>query len=692
MILRPSSYSHLLRLAPGRALLVHALSQTRLALDDDAARLVEAFGQPRRLPEEAAALAQALGCAPRELAGAVATLYERGFLTDKSPAEEAAAAASELAQRGGRDSGAKIDAYRRARREGAEDYWASSATRRLADLGAPRRRVDILLFGDCDLQQEAEFLRLEGVARALDLRIGAAFPDDADFAGERRADVLILGALRTRATIAAAGERQNYSAAYLGEARQKLCALRERSPAPILIDNLPEPTVEPLGLAERGASGHRNRYRRVNLELAELAEDFEDVHVVDVSAALGQVGSARWLDDGLTSFTHLGSPGWLLTRPEIEKAALHGLAPDPEPLIETLAGDPYGRERIVAKVHVDAMTSILGLDAKKAVVVDLDGVLWPGVLAETGAPFAWTPEVSGLSSWIGLYVGLHEALKMLKRRGIVLAAASRNDEATVRALWRYPDFYPRERLLTPDDFASVRINWRDKPGNIREIAAELAFSLDALIFIDDNPREREHVRRELPEVEVWSEDPFALRRRLLTDPRLQRPRMTVESASRNELTKASIDRERLRASSEDEATFLASLEVVSEIGRVTDVASLRRVAELFGRTTQFNATGRKFSAAELAGREVFAMRVRDRFADHALVAAAVVERGEILNFAMSCRVIGLNVERRLLSAVVEASGEAWGRIVESDRNAPVRNLYRDAGFALGEDGVWRKAG
>ena len=114
---------------------------------------------------------------------------------------------------------------------------------------------------------------------------------------------------------------------------------------------------------------------------------------------------------------------------------MHDLFPDLAPLAAEVEGDPYRRERIMARAHLDCIVSVLGIDAKKCVIVDLDGVLWPGVLAETGAPFAWRPETSGPYSYIGLYFGIHEALKTLKRRGIVLAAVSKNDEAVVRKLW-----------------------------------------------------------------------------------------------------------------------------------------------------------------------------------------------------------------------------------------------------------------
>ncbi|MDR3461588.1 MAG: HAD-IIIC family phosphatase, partial [Beijerinckiaceae bacterium] len=471
------------------------------------------------------------------------------------------------------------------------------------------------------------------------------------------------------------------------------------SAAPILIDNLPEPTVQPQGLAERGILGHRTRFRLANVALAELAAAMSGVHVVDIAAALGAVGSNAMLDDGLSGFTHFGAPGWLLQRPESEKDAVHGLFPDIAPLAHLVGGDPYGREKALAVTHVDALTTVLGIGRKKCVILDLDGTLWPGVLAETGSPFAWTPEISGAYSYIGLYFGLHEALLCLKKRGIVLACVSKNDEKTVRDLWTYPDHYPRHRLLTPDDFVTWRVNWNDKPDNIRSIADELGFALDSFIFIDDHPVERDRVRQRLPEVEVWGEDPFGLRRRLLEDPRLQLPVITKESADRGTLVKAQLQRQQAQASAMDEADYLASLDIKCQIDRFEPEDSrLSRVEELFQRTTQFNTTGRKFSLGELkrlaasdTGR-VFVIQVADRFADHGLVGALVISSGEILGLAMSCRVLGMGVEHRFLRHVLAETtnftSEITARIVETPRNIPVRHIYRDNGFVEREPGVW----
>ena len=259
-------------------------------------------------------------------------------------------------------------------------------------------------------------------------------------------------------------------------------------------------------------------------------------------------------------------------------------------------------------------------------IVDLDGTLWPGVLAETGQPFAWDPAVSGAFSYIGHYFGLHEALLCLKKRGIVLACVSKNDEATVRELWKYPSHYPRQRLLSLDDFVTCRINWNDKVENIRSIAEEIGFALDTFVFIDDHPIERDRVRQRLPEIETWGEDLLGLRHKLLTDPRLQLPVITDEAAARTSLVKAQLTRQQFRAEAVSENDYVASLQITCRIERLTGPAKLDRIEEMFARTTQFNATNRRFPTAELQAlvanpvARIFTLTVSDRFGDHGLSA------------------------------------------------------------------------
>ncbi|MBV9461234.1 MAG: HAD-IIIC family phosphatase [Bradyrhizobium sp.] len=699
MRLRKSSFVHQIEVGPNSVLLVHAISQQKLKVDDELARLMTYFSGWREFPGAFAEVRKLLPYDDQIIAGTIGALHERDFLTGKSEQEELAAVAERLGPTHGRDPEELLDRYRRELKEGTADYWSVISPQRIRDIGSTKPRLDLILFGDCDVHMEADFLRQEAERRGYDLRVAATAPDDFAFAAEHKHDAVLIGALHARHFIT---ERPQAGGGpyeiYIAQARNVLARLREMTSAPILIDNLPEPTVQPLGLAERGRNGHRTRFRAANVALAELAETFPDVYVVDIAAALAAEGSIPLVDDWQVGFTHMGSPGWMLQRPETEKAAVHHLMPEMNSLIQAVDGNPYLREAVTARAHVDTLVGVLGLGRKKCVIVDLDNTLWPGVLAETGAPFAWEPSVSGVFSFIGLYFGLHEALLCLKKRGIVLACVSKNDEAVVRELWKYADSYPRDRLLSLDDFVTHRINWNDKADNIRSIADELGFAYNTFLFIDDHPVERDRVKQFLPEIEVWGEDLFALRRALLDDPRLQVPRLTDESANRTDLVKAQIGRQRLQAEAADEPSYLASLQVKTRVEQVMPDAKFDRIEELFRRTTQFNATGRQFTAAGLASlaaspnARVFALRVSDRFADHGLVGAAVIEEREITGLVMSCRVLGMGVEHRFMRHMMSAVGDGVvsARIVPTSRNIPVRNIYRDNGFVLDQDGVWRR--
>ena len=702
MILRVSNFLHLVPLDQGRNLLIHALRDHRLTIDPDVSGIIGFFQTPRTMPGDMGELIARSGFDQNTLLGFLTQLLDQEILTDKSIDQENLAAQAKLGQLHGRDPAQLLDHYRRSIAQGTTHYWAVGSAKSMADFTTNGRRIDAILLGDCELQMEADFLAKAARARGIDLVIAASFPDDMRFAAERHHDVILIGALRSRAAIVqAAAAGTNPHDLYIAEAKRVLDCLRAVSAAPILIDNLPEPVVQPLGLAERGIQGHRNRFRFANLALADLASRYADVYVVDIAAHLANAGARRLLDDGLLSFTHFGSPGWLLQRPDSEKAAVHGIFPDLTPLAQALDGDPYGREKVTAPAHIDTLISVLGIGRIKCVIVDLDGTLWPGVLAETGAPFAWTPEISGLYSYVGLYVGIHEALLCLKRRGVVLACVSKNDEATVRQLWTYPDHYPRDRLLTLDDFVTTRINWGDKASNIDEIARELGFARDAFLFLDDNPIERERIRQMLPEIECIGDNLFDVRRQLLDDPRLQVPMVTAESAARGDLVKAQLERDRARAQLGDEDAFLASLEIKSRIDILGPDGNFDRVQELFQRTTQFNTNGFKPSVAQLqllaqgADSGVLTLQVADRFGDHGLVGAIAYQGTEILGFVLSCRVIGLRVEFGLLAAALERIGQHHGMVtadlIPTDRNAPARHLYADSGFALGADGKWVKA-
>lgn len=136
----------------------------------------------------------------------------------------------------------------------------------------------------------------------------------------------------------------------------------------------------------------------------------------------------------------------------------------------------------------------ISLCRKKCLVLDLDNTLWGGVLGEDG--------IDGIKIG-GDYPGkaflyFQEGLLELAKRGVILTICSKNNERDVLDLWEKNPFV----LLRKEHFSAWRINWRNKADNIRELSEELNIGLDSLVFVDDNPTERELVRQMLPMVEV----------------------------------------------------------------------------------------------------------------------------------------------------------------------------------------------
>jgi FkbH-like protein len=412
---------------------------------------------------------------------------------------------------------------------------------------------------------------------------------------------------------------------------------------------------------------------------AEIAQ-YRDTHLLDVDAIAATFGRKHCQDDALWPFNHAGVP-----RDNFDSHDKRRIEP-PQPL-----GEHYSirRPQFVRSIWAEiiAMDRTLSqVDQVKLVAIDLDDTLWRGVLADE-------PDISpgNTEGWPG---GLIEALGILKKRGVLLAIVSRNDEERITALW---DQVMLGRLHL-DDFAARRINWRLKAENLKEIIEELGLLPRSVVFIDDNPIERESVATMLPEVRVLGALPYYLRRVLLWSPETQVATVTRESSDRTAMVQAQAVRESVRGRMSREA-FLASLNISVRLFAVNSVTDPRfsRVFELLNKTNQFNTTGRRWTLAEcaeaMASRRVFhAFEVDDRFTAYGLVGVVITMATSIEQFVMSCRVLGLDVEMAVLAELGirlgrNAEEPLTGTLAATDANMACRDLFRRAGFRL-EAGVW----
>lgn len=342
---------------------------------------------------------------------------------------------------------------------------------------------------------------------------------------------------------------------------------------------------------------------------------------------------------------------------------------------------------------LDEQQRALALKRKKCLVLDLDNTLWGGVLGEEG--------IEGVQI-DGEYPGKayhywQEGLKELERNGVILAICSKNNQTDVEAL-----FAAREMPLSLNDFACTRINWNDKATNIREIAQELNIGLDSMVFVDDNPTERELIRQQLPMVSVpeWPSQPYELPMfyaRLIND-YFSVYTLTDEDKQKTEQYRQNANRAQAQAQFTDMEDFLRSLEMKLTIAPATDV-TIPRIAQMTQKTNQFNLTTKRYTESDIRllldnGSQIWTLAVEDRFGDNGITGLMILipESGwNIDTLLMSCRVLGKGIEEVFFKTVIgRYKGALTAQYIPTAKNGQVADFYERMGLKLermNDDGV-----
>ena len=140
---------------------------------------------------------------------------------------------------------------------------------------------------------------------------------------------------------------------------------------------------------------------------------------------------------------------------------------------------------IIAKHCVDIISGLEG-NIKKCIVLDLDNTLWGGIIGDDGIE---NIQLGGLG--IGkAFIELQTWIKELKNRGIILAVCSKNNEDTAKLPFeKHP-----EMVLKLGDISVFVANWENKASNIKYIQKVLNIGFDSMVFLDDNPFERNLVK------------------------------------------------------------------------------------------------------------------------------------------------------------------------------------------------------
>jgi FkbH-like protein len=463
-------------------------------------------------------------------------------------------------------------------------------------------------------------------------------------------------------------EKPGYSRQWIDRFQQLCRPLLTGSDAHLLLPTFP--------LIDDGVFGHLaahtrlalpNQLRRLTLGLMDLAESQPRLHLFDLAARVAQQGLDHWQDQRL----HLN------------------------------ADVPY---RLDAEAQfaweLVAWMAVWQGDFHKAIILDLDGVLWGGIIGEDGLTGIQLGE-SGVGK---AYVEWQQWLRQLRERGILLAVCSKNDPATA---WEPFDAHPH-MVLRRADIALFVANWDNKADNLRQLQQQLALSWDSLVFLDDSPAERALIRRELPEVTVpeLPADPAQylayLQSLNLFDTRSHVPQDRLRTAQ----YQAQSERQVAAAQVTDLDAFLRSLDLR---GRIVPLPpdDLPRLAQLTQRSNQFNLTTLRYTAADLdAIRQdpaylSYAASLRDRFGPHGWIGLLIAHRESqtdllIQHWCMSCRVLRRGVPHWLLHHVgTQARRLGYqrliGRYLPTTKNALVADLYPRLGFTRLDEQHWTLA-
>jgi FkbH-like protein len=327
---------------------------------------------------------------------------------------------------------------------------------------------------------------------------------------------------------------------------------------------------------------------------------------------------------------------------------------------------------------------------RKCLILDLDNTLWGGVIGDDGPDQI---KIGRETAEAEAFTAFQEYCLQLRSRGILLAVCSKNSEAIARQGFEHPD-----SVLLLDHFSCFKANWEPKHENIKAIASELNIGLNSLVFVDDNPAEREIVSAQLPDVAVPDVGSDVSRFiSVLEDGRYFEPvRLSREDLKRAEQYRDNAQRATFQGSFQNYDEYLESLEMSAEVAAFKPVY-LDRITQLISKTNQFNLTTRRYTRAQIetiaASPSYISLygKLTDKFGDNGLI-SVIIGRKEngILHidlWIMSCRVLKRGMETVMLDALVaecqvQGISEIRGYYIQTERNGLVAGHYADLGFKL----------
>lgn len=395
---------------------------------------------------------------------------------------------------------------------------------------------------------------------------------------------------------------------------------------------------------------------KLNHMLIEQALAFRNLFWIDLDMIQQKVGQSRFYDQRMYNIAKM--PFTLEALPEVAKGVLD--------VVQALHG----------RLH-------------KCVILDLDNTLWGGIIGDDGIENIQIGELGQGRA----FTDFQRWLKELKNRGILLAVCSKNQEYIAKE----PFISHPEMTLHLDDFVIFVANWQDKATNVQYIRDKLNIGIDSMVFVDDNPFERNLVRTAFPELTVpdLPEDPAQYMGYLKSLNLFETASFSDEDVGRTQQYRAEAKRENLKDTARSFQDYLKELEMTAWV-KPFEKMYYSRIAQLTQRSNQFNLRTIRYTESEIeeiARNDDFLTLyfcLKDKFGDHGLIGVMILEKKSkeelfIQEWLMSCRVLKRGMEEFIINKVIEIAGEEGyqkviGEYIPTRKNEMVKNLYSDFGF------------
>ena len=461
-------------------------------------------------------------------------------------------------------------------------------------------------------------------------------------------------------------DRNHFAENAFTHTRQLISVLQNKTAAKILFCNYTEEDDRVFGqYANKVEESFGWQLRKLNFSLQELSLQASNLYICDLSVIQNTIGRERFWSPSIYTNTEMTVS------------------------IDAL---PYFAQSVV-----QIISALQGM-FKKCVIIDLDNTVWGGVIGDDGLENIQIGQL-GIGK---AFTEFQYWIKKLQQRGIIVAVCSKNTEAIAKEPFeKHPDM-----ALRLEDIAVFVANWENKADNIRKIQKILNIGFDSMVFLDDNPFERNMVRENIPEITVpeLSEDPALYLDYLYNLNLFETVSYSGEDAKRTQQYQKEAERVIFQESFANENDFLKSLNMVSET-MPFDSFTIPRIAQLSQRSNQFNLRTIRYTEEDVKRISqsdnylTLSFTLEDKFGDNGLICAIILEKKAnktlfIDTWFMSCRVLKRGMEAYTLNSIVElakANGynQIIGEYIPTSKNEMVKDHYKNLGFVLMENKLWR---